>query len=338
MNPEFWKKGLEAAQSLDALQAAVTLANGAILIDDYDTVIFDDVLREFPMWERIDKRLAPGDVTGGFDQTAVGNARSADPRSLGYTAASPTRAQRTARSIKAIVRNLEFGMFDVSVYQQQGRRFGNLEGKDVDDMVTSAMRKWQTEAYEGSVSGDATEFDGLRTLLSSGALSISAAQSVVDRLDSIIVDMMNTSTRGVRPTAVYCNAKVVQFISREYIKSGEKLPMLPMMIGGNVMQVPYLPTAAGNLPLIVDPFNASVSGTPTTYPTFIVTENLLSWQYVMPLGMPGPEPKTFQIAPTNQIVQQYTTVMFGALEILGAANHHKRVNVEHRDTPVAIAA
>ena len=102
----------------EAVTQNQTLANGAILVDDFDPIIFDEVLREFPVWNIIDKRLAVGDFTNGFDQTAVGNARAADKRAMSYSAASPTRVARTAKEVKAIVRDLTFGMYDRSVYAQ----------------------------------------------------------------------------------------------------------------------------------------------------------------------------------------------------------------------------
>ena len=82
------------------LEAATAFVDGAIIIDEFDDLIFDDVLRRFPIWGRIEKREAPGETTGGFDQTAVGAARSADPRVMGFTAVSPTRAARTRKDIR----------------------------------------------------------------------------------------------------------------------------------------------------------------------------------------------------------------------------------------------
>ena len=51
-----------ASGTLDIMEAATTLANGAILIDEYDPIIFDDILRRYPAWNRIDRRLLPGGI------------------------------------------------------------------------------------------------------------------------------------------------------------------------------------------------------------------------------------------------------------------------------------
>jgi len=315
------------------LQAGTTFANGAILIDEYDNLVFDDLRRNFPVWNRIDKRLAPGETTGGFDQTAVATARSAAVRNLSFAGTSPTRSARTRRDIKAIVSDLSFTMFDRSVYQQQGRRFGNLEQKDISDLMTACFNQWNTLFYTGDATGSPLTFDGLRSLVT-GAETIANTTSILLAINNRITNMLNQSTKIVRPTAIYCNA-VVQFrIEQELLKMGHKLIYSPIQVGQAVFQVASISTPVGMLPLIVDPFNASVAGTPTVYPTFIVSEDKLSWQYVQPLGASGADPKTFEISLANDLDQEYKTVMFGAMELLGGTSHHYRLNIQDRTTVV----
>lgn len=314
-----------------SFEAATNFVDGAIIIDEYDDVVFDDVLRRFPVWSRVDKREAPGETTGGFDQTAVGAARSADPRSLGFTAVSPTRSARTRKDIRAIVMNRTFGMFDLSVGRMQGRY--ELKDTDVRDLVTGCMQKWNAEFYEGDNSLDTTEFSGLRKLLGAGT-DIAATASIANGLDDQIITMLNTDNRDIMPTAIYCNAKVIQMLAREYEKVGDKLQSGPWTVNGNTRQVYLFPSSAGFLPLIEDKYNKAIAGTPDVYPTFIVSEDKLSWQYVEPIGYPGPDPKTFEINLQNDLDQDYTCVMFGALELLGGTTHHVRMNVEYRSTVV----
>ena len=314
-----------------------TLANGAILVDDFDPLIFDDVLRQFPIWNILDKRLAVGDFTNGFDQTAVGNARAADKRALSYSAASPTRAARTPKEIKAIVRDLTFGMYDRSVYAQQGRKFGDLDAKDVRDTYVSCLRFWSDKLYNGDADSDPLEFDGLKdsNLIGAGT-TVVATVSIVKSIKQAVVDMINSSARGVMPTHILLNAQVREYISLEYAKAGSNFPNdIVQGPPGRTSRVSSLDTAAGELPLIVDPFNTINTGTtPSTYPTFIISADKISWQYVEPLGMAGPEPKLFEIAMTNALDVQHKCVMFGAVELLGSTNHHTRLNIEARTTVV----
>lgn len=315
------------------LQASTTFANGAILIDEYDNLVFDDLRRNFPVWNRIDNRLAPGETTGGFDLTAMATARSAAVRNLSFSATSPTRSARTRRDIKAIVCDLSFTMFDRSVYQQQGRRFGNLEQKDINDLMNACFTQWNTLFYTGDATGTPVQFDGLRNLVTASATVLSTT-SIVLAINDRITQMINQTSKIVRPTAIYTNA-VIQFrIEQELLKMGHKLVYAPIQVGQSVFQVAQISTPVGMLPLIVDPFNSSVAGTPTVYPTFIADESKLSWQYVEPLGAAGPEPKTFEISLANDLDQEYKSVMFGALELLGGTSHHYRLNIQDRTTVV----
>ena len=316
---------------INFLEAATTLANGAILVDGYDSLIFDDVLRRYPMWNVVDKRLAPGDFTNGFDQTAVGAASATAKRTLTYSATSPTRAARTAQEVKAIVRDITLGLYDRSVYQQTGRRFGELSQKDVGDSVVSCLREWARQFHLGDDDADALEFNGWRDIL--GSVSATAAgTSVVKTLQEGVVTMMNSTAKDVMPTFINCNARVQQIIGQELLKAGDKLRYFNFgQLGENV---PYLPTAAGNLPLIVDPWNTVVSGTPDVYPTLVGSGDKMDWQYVEALGEAGAEPKTFDIAMTNALDSQFKTLMFGTMEFRGGTSHHKRFDLQDRSTVV----
>lgn len=321
---------------LSAVDQQQTLANGAILVDDFDKMIFDEVLRRYPAWTMIDKRLAPGDFTNGFDQTAVGAARAANKRSLTYSATSPTRAARTQQEVKCIVNDLTLGMYDRSVYQQQGRRFGDLTMKDVQDAVTSCFREWARQFHLGDTNSDSLEYNGWRKQLGSGNITfVNSDASVVKTIQDQIVVMMNSTARDVMPTFINCNARVRRIIHQELQKMGDKLLWEP--VPGSAERLPFLDTAAGALPLLVDPWNTVGTGGGTNadiYPTLIGSGDKMSWQYIEPLGEAGAEPKTFEIVMNNTLDTQYKTVMFGTLELLGAANHFKRIDVEDRSVAV----
>jgi len=330
------KAGASNVQSfLEELRAANYFGNGALLVDEFDTLILDDIRRESILWNRIDKRLAPGETTNGFDQTGIATGRATPRRTLGFTATGPTRVARTPQTVKAIVSDTTFGIFDRSVYQQQGRRFGNLEQKDVQDLAVACIRQWASEAYLGSASGDDDEFNGLRTLVPSGT-TIQDSESIVTGICDACIAMTNGTSVVTRPSAIYVNAAVIQMINMEYAKIGDKLLYAPIKVGDSIFDTAQIATPIGYLPLIADPWNTVVAGTPNVYPTFILDESKLSWQYVEVLGAPGADPKTFEIAMTNGLDVQYKSVMFGALEILGSATHVKRLNIESRTTPISI--
>ncbi len=315
---------------------AATFQPGAIIIDWYDSIIFDPLRRKFVLWDRIDKRVAPGETTGGFSQTAMGTARFANRRSLGYSASNPTRSERTRRDIKAIVKNIEFGLFDQSVGSLRTQPFGTLEAKDVQDQTNCVFNLWNLKMYEGRILSDPLEFDGLREILGAGTTVLSTA-SIIDAINYQIAAMMDAANPDtiVLPTAIYVNGMVQYMIGQELLALGMSVtPQMNIFVGGNPMSVTALNTPAGTLPVIVDPFNRKVAGTPDTYPAFILSEDKISYQYVPVAGTQGPDPKTIELPTTNTMQRQYATVSFGALELLGGTTHHKRLNVQYRSTVV----
>jgi len=328
---------------LYATSQNITFANGAILVDEWDPIIFDNLLRKFVVWDRIDKKPAVGDFTNGFQETDYGSARSADKRSMGFTPASPTRSARTPREIKAIVRDILFGLYDRSAYTQQGRKFGDLTGKDMQDVYNSMLNKWNDLFYNGSVNGNALEFDGLKALFTAAGkvTTVQATSSVIKAIQNKVVDLVKAK-KNVRPTAILCNARVRQMITDEYLKAGAAIvrpSILPGQSGNNTGQtIPAIDTAVGDLPLIVDPFNTVVPGTPDVYPTFILQEDLVRWEYIEPLGVAGPEPKVFELPMSTAVDQQYKGLMFGAIDIFGIGDNHWELDIQDRTTVVNPAA
>jgi hypothetical protein len=325
-----------AQQAFGDLQAANYFGNGALLVDEYDPQIMDDVRRVSILWNRIDKRLAPGETTNGFQQSAIASATARPRRALSFSSSGPTRAARTPQTVKAIAADTTFGIFDRSVYQQQGRRWGNLEQKDVQDLKSACIREWARQAYNGDAEGDDNEFNGLKDLIGSGT-TILATTSIIVAICENLVTMTNSSDVVVQPTAIYTNARVTFCANLELLKVGDRLMYAPIKVGESVFDTAQLATPVGFLPLIADVFNGVVAGTPNVYPTFLLSEDKLSWQYVEVLGAPGADPQTYEIALTNALDLQYKTLMFGALDILGVSNsHHKRLNIQERSTIVSI--
>lgn len=317
------------------MQAATYFGPGALIIDWYDPLIYDPLYRKYLLFNRINKIKAPGDTTGGFDQTAYGTARAADKRAMSFSATNPTRAERTRRTVKCICKDISFGAYDLSLAQQQGNQWGDLQAKDVQDEKNACLKLWSRLFYEGDIDNSALEFDGLRKLLNAGHVDIASSVSILDTLWSNIATMVSGSDEEVMPSAIYVNGMVRHMIAQELLTIGEKqLPTITIFVGNTPLVVDQIWTPAGILPLIVDPFNKALSGTPVTYPTFVVSEDKLSWQYVEVLGAAGAEPKTYEISLTNALDRQYKTVMFGAEELLGGTAHHMRFDVVTRTSPV----
>ena len=109
------------ARMIGRMQAAADfLGPGAIETNKYQSEIFDLVKRRGVfLGERIQQTPATGQPSRYFEQTAIPTAGTTDPRAITATASQPER-QEMVVSLKCMVAQVNFGIFDVEVNQQQG--------------------------------------------------------------------------------------------------------------------------------------------------------------------------------------------------------------------------
>jgi len=313
----------------------VSTGEGFITHDIYDAKVFDDLLRKFLPWSIVTKHAANSDFTTGFLQSAFGAARPVDKNTLTFSATTATRTTRTPVEIKAITSDRNFGMYKRSLTEQQNNPHGDLTQKDIGDITSAMFKEWNRQFYNGTLSGDPLEFDGLKILIGSGTTVLSTA-SVVKAIQAKVVDMMNSSSKSVMPTHVFANPVVAYYITQEQMKMkiNDNAVGAPGGVVIQGVQCATIDTQAGRLPIIADPFNSVVAGTPNVYPTHIISNDKLRWEYVEPLGQAGAEPKVFEFPMTTVLDTPYKGIMFGALDGDGFSDHFARLNVEVRTTIV----
>src|SRR5882672_1763793 len=211
------------AEFLDLQAAADFLAPGAVEINRYQTEITDIVRRRGAFGQRIKQVPATGHPSRFFEQTAI-NAPSAanafvDPRSISATVGSPTRAERSV-PLKALVSEINYNLFDLEVGAQQSQ-FAFLQAKDLADSVEGLMRTHDVALWNGTDTSLSTpttlQYFGAAGQINAGGntFAISNSQPIVDNLKSIIATMVSSSSWQVRPTAIYANPVLLDFIDRE---------------------------------------------------------------------------------------------------------------------------
>src|SRR5579864_3621314 len=99
--------------------AADYLGPGAIETNRYQAEIFDLVRRRGVLGQRINQTPATGQPSRYFEETQIPVATSTDPRVINPTASQPTR-QENVVTLKALLAQLNYSIFDVEVNQQQG--------------------------------------------------------------------------------------------------------------------------------------------------------------------------------------------------------------------------
>jgi hypothetical protein len=317
------KIGMAIFQDLTA--AADFLGPGAIEINRYQTEILDMVRRRFPFGQRVNQTPATGQPSRYFEQLAIPTAAFADPRALSATATQPQRVERVL-NLKAITAQINYGLFDVEVNQQQGQ-FAYLEAKDLTDTVDGVLKAHDKALWAGTdtdlMISTTTEYYGCSGQIFAGAaasdgndgLDVPASGSLVDAVKAQVAEMASRQDFEVRPSAFYTNPLLLNLFDKEaktfqlYFNQVEILP-------GVIVEA--IPTQMGVLPLVGDPaITVWPYGALKIYTGFIVSEDMIEYHYLT-----DPLPRTFQLGLLGNLAAQYVVVKFGGVVVKGANYAH----------------
>ncbi len=314
----------------DISAAADYLAPGAIEINRYQAEIFDLVRRRFVFGQRVNQVPATGQPSRYFEQLAIPTATFTDPRIITTTASQPQRVERVV-TLKALIAQINYSLFDVEVNQQQGQ-FAYLEAKDLTDTVDSVLKLHDTNLWTGSdtslVLPSTTQYFGVSGQIASattvGAFaptySIGATASLVDGFKTAVAQMVTRTDYEVRPSAIYMNPLLADLFDQEaktvqlYFNEVEVIP-------GVIVKA--LPTQAGVLPLVPDAglaTTAGYGGSGTQYAGIVVMEEFIEYHWLT-----SPVPRVFQLGLVGNLAGQFVVVKFGAVVVKGPGYAHRVV-------------
>jgi len=316
-------------QFLDLMAAADFLGPGAVEVNRYQTEIFDIVRRRGAFGQRIKQVPATGHPSRFFEETAIASPTAAqafvDPRNIAPTTQSPTRVELSV-PLKALVSQINYNLFDLEVTAQQSQ-FAYLQAKDLADAVEGLMRTHDVALWNGtdtSLSAPTTpQYFGVIGQIEAGGntTTIGTSASIVDGIKSTVAAMVANSSYQVRPTAIYANPVLLDLIDRE-MKTEFNVVLNTVEITAGYT-VKALSTQAGELPLIPEWALGYTTGSPSVYPLYIVTEDLIEYHWLT-----DPNPRVFKLGLPSALTQQQVVVKFGAPVVKGANFAHYEVKVQ----------
>ena len=320
---------LRAARFVGSISAAADyLAPGAIEVNRYQAEIFDLVRRRFVLGQRINQVPATGQPSRYFEQLAIGTAAFVDPRAIAATASQPERVERVV-TLKAIVAQINYSIFDVEVNQQQGQ-FPYLEAKDLTDQVDAVLKQHDLRLWNGNdtdlvlptttqyfgISGqifNATQLGGFNQIK-----TIAAGASLVDATKTQVAGMVARQDFEVKPSGLYLNPLFADLFDQEaktvqlYYNEVEVIP-------GVIVKA--IPTQAGLLPMIPDAGLSNLpSGSGSQYTGFILSEEFVEYHWLT-----SPIPRVFQLGLVGNLAAQFVLVKFGAVVVKGPAYAHAAI-------------
>lgn len=304
--------------------AADYLGPGAIEINRYQTEIIDMVRRRYPFGQRIDQTPATGQPSRYFEQLAIPSAAFVDPRVLSATAGQPRRQERVL-SLKAITAQINYGIFDVEVNQQQGQ-FAYLEAKDLTDTVDGVLKLHDANLWDGTdtdvLVSTTDQYYGVSGQLFAAAaaggnatLDVAATGSLVDAVKDQVAVLAARKDYEVRPSAFYTNPLLLNLFDKE-AKTLQLYYNQVEIIPGVVVNA--IPTQMGVIPLVGDAsITVHTHGALKIYTGFIVSEDMIQYHYLT-----DPLPRVFQLGLLGNLAAQYVVVKFGAVIAKGATYAH----------------
>ncbi len=313
----------------DVSAAADYLAPGAIEINRYQAEIFDLVRRRFVFGQRINQVPATGQPSRYFEQLLIPSAQFTDPRVISTSASQPQRVERVV-TLKALIAQINYSLFDVEVNQQQGQ-FAYLEAKDLTDTVDSVLKQHDISLWTGTdtnlVLPTTTQYFGVSGQIASATqvgsvaptATISSTASLVDGFKTAVAQMVARQDYEVRPSAIYMNPLFADLFDQEaktvqlYFNEVEVIP-------GVIVKA--LPTQAGVLPLVPDAGLGTASGTPgtTQYCGIVVMEEFIEYHWLT-----SPVPRVFQLGLVGNLAGQFVIIKFGAVVVKGPGYAHRIV-------------
>ena len=299
---------LRRAQFVGSVQAAADfLAPGAIEVNRYQAEIFDLVRRRFVLGQRINQVPATGQPSRYFEQLAIGTASFVDPRVINPTASQPERVEKVV-TLKAIVAQINYSIFDVEVNQQQGQ-FPYLEAKDLTDQVDAVLKQHDLSLWNGNdtdlVVPTTTQYFGISGQINSASQLggfnqvkvIGGTSSLVDGTKTQVAGMVARQDFEVKPSGFYLNPLFADLFDQEaktvqlYYNEVEVIP-------GVIVKA--IPTQAGLLPLIPDAgLPVLPSGAQSQYSGAILSEEFVEYHWLT-----SPVPRVFQLGLVGNLAAQ----------------------------------
>jgi hypothetical protein len=306
------------------------LGTGAIETPFYDREIVSIVRTESPTLTRIPDEPATGAPTRYFEQLAIAVASDTDPRNIsaGLAVSGPNRVERAA-FIKAFAAQSNISLFDRDTTFQQGT-YAGLADKDIADLAKGITRVRAQQLWSGTdtslISPTSTQYVGLLTQITQQA-TIAPGASIIDGLKAQVATMYANTGFVVRPSAIYLNPVLGNYIDAE--AKAAKIELREMVVAGVVVNA--IATQAGVIPLIGDPFvpvdTASKYGFAAppagnkNYYAVIVQEDMWACYYIG--GETGnSQPRIFQLGLVSDLAQKYVAVKFDTIVARGASYAH----------------
>jgi hypothetical protein len=287
----------EADQLFDSLtQAAATNMGRFTVRQDFMPEIGDYLYRNAPFWARLPKEPAEADIIKEIRMTqlpAVGFSAKSTLNTVAGQGGLTNRQDLTdpGQEVKCVSGFIDWSHYARSLYEQQGRPYGDQVARDTNDMIDAATMLLELGLFTGNATSDALQFNGIPQLMPTSnhvfTLDITATTpetSLSQKLVECCTRIMSNRVTNHRITDIITTGAGWNLIQRE-IEEKRLFTQLVEVIPG--VQVPAILTPWGKVPISMTPFLSDTAGAntdPDTINFWFIDINKLVWKGVVPLG------------------------------------------------------
>ena len=323
------------------VQAAATNMGRFTVRDDFSAEIGDYLYREAPLWSRIPKEAAEADLVKEIRQSALPQVGFSSKQDLNSGPRQPAGNRNDltdpGQEVKAVSGFLDWSHYSRSLYQQQGRPYGDQVAKDTDDMLRSTAQALEMGIMSGNATANALEFNGVAQQLPAshiipGSVVGATPDNIGQRLCEVVTRAMASRKYSRRITDIFCSGSGFNLLQKEvenkrlYIQTVEVMPGLAL---------PGILTPAGLVPITMTPFlddvPASGGVTTDTIRFYLIDINSLRWKGVLPFGgLNTFDPQIFDVTSyvdNVPLTEQRMVICYGTLYAMNRGDGIWRLDI-----------
>lgn len=277
------------------MEAAATNLGGFTIQQDFEPEIENYLRTNTEFWQAIPtKKPAAAPIVRKIMKTkrpkaGFVNRGDLDTAQVNVHADTANDLDDPGQEVKAVAGTIEFDHFSRSMYDQQGRPYGDEIAEETDELLTNTSRLLEMAMFQGDSSRAGNlEFNGIDRLMhADNILSIDLTSvdpdSIVNAIDEAVVRATSQRNMLMNITDIWCTGPTAKKIREE---------VSPSLFYHNVaevrpgIQVPGIQTANGVLPIHTTPYLSDLDGGAgdDTLRMYLIDHKTLEWHGVYPFG------------------------------------------------------
>ena len=290
------------------IEATAVLRDGFVVREDFSTTIQKYLRRETIFWQLIRKRAAEAELVkdpreGPFPDAGFVSKTDLNPVEQATDQPAYLDLGDPGQEVKAMGGVIKFGHFARSLYDQQGRPYGDSIADRTDKLLVKMARNLEEALYTGNTDQNPLSFNGITRQMATGhgyTCNTLNGDSVITKLRRIVRVATTDINIMRRITHIFCSGLGLEIIEEELGTSVEYLHEETLVPG---FKVPAIITQAGRIPVVPTPYirdNDGGGSNPDEVVYYLLDMDSLVWKGIYPQsGQRTFEPQIFDVTQFN---------------------------------------